>query len=143
MRELPHDLGWIARTCATCEPTLMEEVCPHCPALLLSPRAGWGMDHPAPHGAALGMGVCLAVALRCGSHARRASPQPNPDGHYRSRALWPAAQPLGFSRCAACDRQSGAAPGRFSGGGAPSPLTLATVGVARDRALAVDCGHRD
>src|SRR5438309_7312123 len=114
MRELPHDLGWIARARETCEPTLMEEVCPHCPALLLSPRAGWRMDHPAPHGAALGLGVCLAVALRGGYNVRRASAQPNPDGNCCSRALWPAAQPLGLSRGAARDRQSGAALRRFS-----------------------------
>src|ERR1043166_3323197 len=86
-RESPHDLGWIARPREACEPAIMEEVCAHCPALFLSPGAGWGMDHTAPHGAALGVCVCLAVALRCGCHTRRASRQPNPDGNYGSGAL--------------------------------------------------------
>src|SRR2546427_9940613 len=107
----------------------MEEVCPHCPALLLSPRAGWGMDHPAPHGAALGLGVCLAVALRSAAHARRASPQPNPDGHYRAITLWPAAQPLVPSRRTARVNQSFAPLRRLSGGWAPYPPALAAVVV--------------
>src|SRR6266852_4724540 len=47
------------------------------------------------------------------------------------------------SGLAARDRQSGAALRRFSGGWAPYPRALATVGVARYRALPVDCGHRD
>ena len=64
----------------TNDSTIMEEVCPDCPAIFLSHGAGEPMDHSASDRDAAGLCVCPAAGLCHGTDAHGASTQSNADG---------------------------------------------------------------